>query len=136
MLSVLLAVFSFLNVAAAAPCPQVAFRGYKYQKTVGKTRHYFNSALDVTLTTTCLAPKETYEKAVEELSKESSVRNTATDAVYFEFSVRGRYQRVYLVARKPVFKLTFTTRRRHRAVLDETQALIEKQFKKSKSLTP
>jgi hypothetical protein len=118
-----------LNAAAADPCPKVAFKGYKHQKSAAGVDRYFNANQGITLTATCLDPDVTYDEAIEELKKESSVRNTNVDAVYFEFNIRGKFQRVYLVARQPVFKLTFSAGRKQRARLNGTQQLIEKQFK-------
>lgn len=128
--------FGLILVALAkVPCANYGFPGFSFKgHRLGEDR-YFNSAEKVELKVKCLPANTTFDQTVEKLSKESSVRNTGGDAVYFEFNENGQFSRVYVVDRKPVVQLTFSARERFRSALDATEALVEKYYKKS-SLPP
>lgn len=118
----------------AAPCSKLQLRGYVYKNTQEGEDRYFNKMDGIRLSVKCLPPAVKPEEVVERLSKESSVRNTTGDAVYFEFDDAGQFRRVYVITRRPVLQLTFTTKHKRRAALDDTQGLIEATFKSAKGL--
>lgn len=113
-------------------CASYGFKGYTYQKRVNGEEQFYNSLHGITLRVRCHPPDVTFEQIVNKLKLDSGVRNTTGDAVYFESNERGIFKRVYVVERKPVVQLTFSARRKNRAFLNKTQALIEKYYKKSK----
>lgn len=120
--------------ASAEACAPVKLPGYTPTKE--SSGEFFSAATGLTLTVKCLPDHVVYEQASEKYKKEANMRNTNTDAVYFEFLTHGRYKRIYLIAGSPVLELTFSARRKHRAALDDTQYIIEKQFKRPKFRRP
>ena len=132
MLHIMLLVFATVQTSMAGPCTKYGFKGFNYQRTEGGEDQYMNANEGVALSVKCFPLKVKAEDLINKLKKESSVRNTQGDAVYFEFNVRGRFKRVYVISRKPVLQLTFSTKRKNRAALDTTQYLVESYYRKSK----
>lgn len=120
------------SISHAAICAKIQLRGYVYKDRVEGDDRYFNKKDGIRLRVKCMAPAVTPEDVIAQLSKESSVRNTTGDAVYFEFDDASEFRRVYVITRRPVLQLTFTTKHKRRARLDETQLLIEEAYKSVK----
>lgn len=107
-------------------------RGYIFKRSRESEDHYFNKEDGIRLRVKCMAPTVKPEEVIDRLSKESSVRNTTGDAVYFEFDDASEFRRVYVITRRPVLQLTFSTKHKRRARLDDTQILIEAAYKSAK----
>lgn len=123
----------FSTTASAAPCTRIPFHGYVFKSTAEGEDRYYNKKEAISLAVKCFPPTVKPEDVIDKLSKESSVRNTSADAVYFEFDDYGAFRRVYVITRRPVLQFSFTTKHKRRARLDDTQALIESNFKSVKS---
>ena len=136
MLHIVLLVFFMIDTSSAAPCTKYGFKGFTYQKSQGGEDRYSDRTDGVSLAVKCFPPKITFDEIVNKLKKEASARNTQGAAVYFEFNVRGRFKRVYVVGRKPVLQLTFSTKRSNRSALVDTQTLIEQYYRKSQITFP
>lgn len=132
MVHLIAIIINLTSFATAGPCTKYGYTGFTYKKTEAGEDRYYNSVENVTLLVKCFPSSVKADDLVEALKKESSIRNTQGDAVYFEFLEYGRLRRVYIVQRKPVLRLTFSTRNRNRTALDGTQDLVEKYFKKTK----
>lgn len=132
MFHIVLLALTTVPTSLASPCTSYGFKGFSFVSTSAGEDQYHNNSEGINLSVKCFPLTVKPEEVINKLKKESSVRNTQGDAVYFEFNVRGRFKRVYVISRKPVLQLTFSTKRRNRAALDSTQYLVESYYRQSK----